>query len=97
MRLLSIILHPIIDSTTSKISHFIKHFFSARVVNTWNSLTNSVVDACTVSAFKARLDKFWQQRAKVWFHSRSDTYQKAIRRSHKVMFVKDSKITSTQT
>jgi len=63
MRLLSIILHPIIDSTTGKISHFIKHFFSARVVNTWNSLTNSVVDACTVSAFKARLDKFWQQRA----------------------------------
>jgi len=33
--------------------------FSARIVNIWNSLTNSVVDAITVNAFKARLDKFW--------------------------------------
>ena len=33
--------------------------FSARIVNIWNSLPNSVVDACTVNAFKARLDKFW--------------------------------------
>jgi len=35
-----------------------KHFFSARIVNIWNSLPNSVVDACTVNAFKASLDKF---------------------------------------
>jgi len=26
-------------------------------------LSNSVVDACTVNAFKARLDKFWQHQA----------------------------------
>ena len=32
--------------------------FSARIVNVWNSLPNSVVDARTVNAFKARLDKF---------------------------------------
>jgi len=38
-------------------------FFSARIVNTWNSLPNPVVDACTVNAFKARLDKFWQHQA----------------------------------
>jgi len=25
-----------------------KHFFSAHIVNIWNSLPNSVVDACTV-------------------------------------------------
>ena len=37
-----------------------KHFFSAHTVNIWNSLPNSVVDACTVNAFKASLDKFWQ-------------------------------------
>jgi len=36
-----------------------KHFFSASIVNIWNSLPNSVVDACIVNAFKARLDKFW--------------------------------------
>jgi len=28
----------------------------------WNSLPNSIVDACTVNAFKARSDKFWQQQ-----------------------------------
>jgi len=38
-------------------------FFSAHTVNVWNSLPNSVVDACTVNAFKARLDKFWQHQA----------------------------------
>ena len=35
--------------------------FSARIVNIWNSLPNSVVDA--VNAFKARLDKFWSHQA----------------------------------
>ena len=38
-------------------------FFSARNVNIWNSLPNSVVDACTVNAFKARLDKFWKHQS----------------------------------
>jgi len=37
--------------------------FSARIVNTWNSLPNSIVDANTVNAFKARLDKFWLHQA----------------------------------
>jgi len=36
--------------------------FSARIVNVWYSLSNSVVDSCTVNAFKARLDKFWQHQ-----------------------------------
>jgi len=39
-----------------------KHFFSACIVNIWNSLPNSIVDAYTVNAFKARLDKFWQHQ-----------------------------------
>jgi len=34
-----------------------------RNVNIWNSLPNSVVDASTVNAFKARLDKFWSHQA----------------------------------
>jgi len=38
-------------------------FFSARIVNIWNSLSNKVVDACTVNAFKEWLDKFWQHQA----------------------------------
>jgi len=41
--------------------YVLRKHFSARIVNIWNSLPNSVVDACTVNVFKARLDKFWQQ------------------------------------
>ena len=37
--------------------------FSARIVNIWNNLPNSVVDAGTVKAFKARLDKFWKHQS----------------------------------
>jgi len=40
-----------------------KQFFSARIVNIWISLPNSVVDASTVNAFKARLDKFRSHQA----------------------------------
>jgi len=39
-----------------------KHYFSARIVNIWNSLPNTVVDAGTVNTFKARLDKFWSHQ-----------------------------------
>ena len=38
-------------------------FFCTYVVNIWNSLPNSIVDACTVNAFKARIDNFWSQQA----------------------------------
>jgi len=33
-----------------------KHYVSAHIVNIWNSLTNTVVNASTVNTFKARLD-----------------------------------------
>jgi len=37
---------------------------SASIVNIWNNLPNSVVNASTaVNAFKARLDKFWLHQA----------------------------------
>ena len=32
-------------------------------MNIWNSLPNSVVDASTVNAYKARLDKLWSHQA----------------------------------
>ena len=35
-----------------------KYFFSQRVVNTWNSLPQTVVDADSVNSFKNRLDEF---------------------------------------
>ena len=36
-----------------------RYFFTNRAFNIWNSLPESVVDACTVNAFKNRLDDFW--------------------------------------
>ena len=35
-------------------------FFSQRVVNCWNSLPATVVDAESVNSFKNRLDNFWK-------------------------------------
>ena len=40
-----------------------KFFFSVRIVDTWNSLPQHVIDAPSVNAFKTRLDKFWQNQA----------------------------------
>ena len=56
----------------------------------WNSLPDSVVDAYTVNAFKARLDKFWQHQLVKLILQPSDGYHKPIRRTHKViLFVYD--------
>ena len=38
-----------------------QHFFSQRVVNPWNSLTEEIVRAPTLNTFKSRLDFFWQE------------------------------------
>ena len=35
-----------------------KHYFSNRIVNTWNNLDGNVVEAETVNSFKVRIDKF---------------------------------------
>ena len=37
-----------------------KHCFAVRVVNTWNSLPESVVSAPSLNSFKRRLDRFWK-------------------------------------
>ena len=37
-----------------------KHFFSQRVVNSWNKLPSTVVEADTVNVFKNRLDSYWK-------------------------------------
>ena len=39
-----------------------KYSFTARIVNIWDSMPNSVVDVDTVCLFKARLDKFWMHQ-----------------------------------
>jgi hypothetical protein len=37
------------------------NFFSQRVINSWNSLPEYVVQAESVNSFKNRLDKFWAE------------------------------------
>ena len=39
-----------------------KYYFSARIINVWNSLPNCVVVVSTINQFKARLDKFWMHQ-----------------------------------
>ena len=39
-----------------------KYYFSARIVNIWNSLPNHVVDVNSVNVFNARLDRFWMDQ-----------------------------------
>ena len=36
-----------------------QNFFSIRVINEWNKLPQSVIEASSVNAFKNRLDKYW--------------------------------------
>ena len=36
------------------------HFFTNRVINSWNSLTEEIVTSPTTNTFKNRLDKFWE-------------------------------------
>jgi len=40
-----------------------KHFLSARVVNIWNNLPNTVVNASMINALKAPLDIYWSHQA----------------------------------
>jgi len=39
-----------------------KYFFCTRVINTWNSLPESVISAYTTDSFKNKLDKFWSNQ-----------------------------------
>jgi len=39
-----------------------KYYFSASIVNIWNSLPNYVVDVSSINQFKSRLDKLCMQQ-----------------------------------
>ena len=43
-----------------------KHFFINRVVQMWNKLSDEVVQATTISVFKAHLDNYWLEIARSW-------------------------------
>ena len=57
-------MHVLVGTGLNCTPHHVKYdlrryFFTNRAFNIWNSLPESVVDACTVNAFKNRLDDFW--------------------------------------
>jgi len=52
-------------------------------------LPNSVVDACTVNAFKARLDKFWQHQL-VTFDFTADLMGTGYQSEEVILFLYDS-------
>ena len=65
--------HPlkIYKSSLKKNLGYRKHFFSQRVVNSWNALPEAVVNAKTVSAFKRELDSHWKEdMIKIWGQKR---------------------------
>ena len=39
-----------------------KNYFANRIVNTWNSLPNSLVGAGTLNIFKNSLDRLWSEQ-----------------------------------
>ena len=39
---------------------FIPIFFTQRVINSWNSLSDEIIFSNTVGHFKAKLDKDWE-------------------------------------
>ncbi|KAH3692592.1 hypothetical protein DPMN_193143 [Dreissena polymorpha] len=43
-----------------------KFLFSNRVVDTWNSLPNSVITATSIKSFEERLDKYWKNQEIVY-------------------------------
>ena len=43
-----------------------KHFFTHRVVEIWNQLPNTVVEAPSVFSFERRLDKLWKNQGLVY-------------------------------
>ena len=48
-------------------SNLSKHFFTRRVVDTWNRLPESVVSAPSIHAFENRLDRHWKS-LEIKFH-----------------------------
>ena len=58
-----------------------KHFFSERVIEDWNSLSENVISSNTINQFKNRLNKFWKNKP-IKFEPDCNTYPLAHARQH---------------
>jgi len=54
--------HPLKLYKNACMHNFRKYFFTHRVVDTWNALPAEVVNSVSVNSFKARLDKYLNNR-----------------------------------
>jgi len=43
-------------------TRFRQNFFSERILNTWNSLPNQIVNSPSVKSFEHKLDRYWANR-----------------------------------
>ena len=54
-------------------------FFTNRMVNMWNSLSNSVVHAKFTNICKKRLDKFWSNQEVIYnYHAEIGTGSRGV-------------------
>ena len=58
-----------------------KHFFSQRVIDDWNSLSENVISLCTIIQFKNRLNKYWKDKP-IKYEPDCYTYPLAHARQH---------------
>lgn len=61
-----------------------KYSFTQRVVNTWNDLPNSVIQAKTIKSFEAKLDKYWENQDMLYDH-KVDLEMRKKAGNHKVL------------
>ena len=54
--------HPLKLQTRCRGSATRFNFYSFRIVDSWNSLPEDIINAPTLDTFKARLDKYWSDR-----------------------------------
>ena len=66
--------------------NFRTFFFSARIVNIWNSLPNYVVDVQSIDVFKVHLDQFWAQQEVMfdWTADLTGTRDRSLRSEYTV-------------
>jgi hypothetical protein len=57
-----------------------KYYFTNRVVDDWNNLPETVINAKNVKIFENRLDKQWQNHPMMYDHTYNDKQTKTGRR-----------------
>ena len=50
-----------------------KNYYRNRIVNSWNSLNDEIIDAPSIKAFEARLNKFWSDHPLKYYTSTANS------------------------